>query len=1125
MTMLSFSQLDFKAYLKQSMLAKLDEAFLAKVKESNKNLYRDILRYREDSSTLSNLQTSELIIQAARLLDHFLVDFFNIHTAYGEHQASVLKNEPVFAFKKWIVLRQAKRRLLRDEALDDFNTLNEWLNTQIADKADRELAVSEFAITLLDDKEANKDKIEKLVQWTLHCLKTESSIVKDWASFKLPQRTDYKKLIPLVVVNEPNAISALPNDQQRLRDGFDLTDERMSEREVQSEIDYCVLCHDHDGDFCSKGFPEKKGDPSQGFRKNPLDNILTGCPLDEKISEMNTLQKEGASIAALATIMIDNPMCPATGHRICNDCMKACIYQKQTPVDVPQIETKILSDVLELPYGVEIYDLLTRWNPLRAEQYQQKPANHKKVFVAGMGPAGFTMAYHLLMEGCTVVGSDGLKIESLPDVYLNNPIENYINLNERLSERVMAGFGGVAEYGITVRWDKNFLKLIYISLMRREQFQVFDGVRFGGTVTIESLYAMGFDHVTIAVGAGLPKALPIPGSMAPGMRQANDFLMALQLTGAAKASTLANLQLRMPVVIVGGGLTGVDAATEAQAYYVKQVEKTLARYEALCASSNEHTVRQTFDEESLVILDEFLEHGKRVREERRRAEAADEKPNFTQLIHEWGGVTIAYRRNIEDSPAYISNHEELYKAMEEGLFYAEGLNPLEVKVDNFGRTSAIVFEKRIKNDEGEFEDSNEFVTLPAKSILVATGASPNVAYDFEHQHVLKRTRFQYNGYQLQNGELKPIEPGAHVKVDTIGPLTSYDKNQQFVSFIGDVHPTFHGNVVRAIASAKRSYPEVMKALAEKASSHDQHFSNTMTEAFSTTLIAKRVLNNDATELTFKTPAAARAFKPGQFYRLQNYERTAEIYQDTLLQMEPLALLGVSADHEHGLLRLLVLNRGTSSAIAAQLKENEKVSLMGPTGVRSKVPEKPEHILVVANSIGIAYALAMATPLKTAGSTISVLAYANNEADFFYQSELSTLCENLILTTDNPLETLNKHKDLLGKADRITVFGDAALLKAFQARRHAEWKSSLKATVKIFANVHSNMQCMLKGVCAQCLQWQIDPETGLRKKAVFACSWQDQPLELIDYENYAERMRQNAMSETLSRLWLKHISAS
>ena len=57
-------------------------------------------------------------------------------------------------------------------------------------------------------------------------------------------------------------------------------------------------------------------------------------------------------------------MAAGTGHRICNDCMKACIYQKQDPVDIPQVETRTLKDVLELPWGFEIYSLLTRWNPL-----------------------------------------------------------------------------------------------------------------------------------------------------------------------------------------------------------------------------------------------------------------------------------------------------------------------------------------------------------------------------------------------------------------------------------------------------------------------------------------------------------------------------------------------------------------------------------------------------------------------------------------------------------------------------------------------------------------------------------------------------------------------------------------
>jgi len=67
-----------------------------------------------------------------------------------------------------------------------------------------------------------------------------------------------------------------------------------------------------------------------------------------------------------------------------------------------------------------------------------------------------------------------------------------------------------------------------------------------------------------------------------------------------------------------------------------------------------------------------------------------------------------------------------------------------------------------------------------------------------------------------------------------------------------------------------------------------------------------------------------------------------------------------------------------------------------------------------------------------------------------------------------------------------------------------------------------MQCMLKGVCAQCLQWQINPETGQRTKAVFACSWQDQPLDLIELENLHDRLGQNHMAEVLSNLWLEYI---
>ena len=176
---------------------------------------------------------------------------------------------------------------------------------------------------------------------------------------------------------------------------------------------------------------------------------------------MNLLKSEGVALGALAMVAVDNPMCAATGHRICNDCMKSCIYQKQEPVDIPQAETRTLKDVLDLPWGFEIYSLLTRWNPLHLARPFERPASGYKVLVVGLGPAGFTLSHHLMNDGHTVVAVDGLKIEPLPAAISGvkpdgsrspfEPIRDVAALYESLDERAMAGFGGVAEYGITVR--------------------------------------------------------------------------------------------------------------------------------------------------------------------------------------------------------------------------------------------------------------------------------------------------------------------------------------------------------------------------------------------------------------------------------------------------------------------------------------------------------------------------------------------------------------------------------------------------------------------------------------------------------------------------------------------------
>jgi NADPH-dependent glutamate synthase beta subunit-like oxidoreductase len=193
------------------------------------------------------------------------------------------------------------------------------------------------------------------------------------------------------------------------------------------------------------------------------------------------------------------------------------------------------------------------------------------------------LAHHLLNDGHYVAAIDGLKIEPLPPDLSSvtqdggrrpfQPICDVINLVEGLDGRVMAGFGGVAEYGITIRWNKNFLKIVRLLLERRADFGIYGGVRFGGTITIDRAFELAFDHVALCAGAGRPTVIAMPNGLVPGVRMASDSLMALQPTGAAKTASIANLIVRLQVVVIGGGSTAIDTATESLAYYPVQVEK------------------------------------------------------------------------------------------------------------------------------------------------------------------------------------------------------------------------------------------------------------------------------------------------------------------------------------------------------------------------------------------------------------------------------------------------------------------------------------------------------------------------------------------------------------------------
>ncbi|MFL6245981.1 MAG: FAD-dependent oxidoreductase [Thermoanaerobaculia bacterium] len=1105
--------------------------------------YRLAVQNGTPNGGLTTPDESALLIAVGQRLAVFLARMFGIEQDVIALHERTRRDAEVARFKKEFVAKRVAKVQNPAPA-----------GAMVLATPDPELALALEANRLLDLEKQSPDEarpaLEALIAQT--AAEWKAGHFEGWTSFRLPKPLAFDRLVPTEPVDDKRFGGE--HHEFRRRDGFHLTDPRMTPREITDEAHYCIYCHERKKDSCSRGFVQ----PNGTYKPNPLGMALEGCPLDERIGEMNFLRAGGDAIGGLALVMIDNPMCPGTGHRICNDCMRACIFQKQDPVNIPQIETGALTDVLFLPWGFEIYSLLTRWNPLNARRPLALPYNGKNVLVVGLGPAGYTLAHYLANEGFGVVAIDGLKIEPL-GLNARAPIRDARMLWDDLDDRILAGFGGVSEYGITVRWDKNFLKVMRIALERKDNLRMYGGVRFGGTLNLEEVFdEFGFDHVAIAAGAGTPTIVRMKNNLVRGMRQASDFLMALQLTGTFKKNSLANLQVRLPAVVIGGGLTAIDTATELFAYYPVQVEKVLERYETMCSEMSEERVRSGYDREELQILDEFLGHGRAIRAERERAANAGEAPDFIPLVRSWGGVTLAYRKSMLDSPAYRLNFEEIEKAFEEGIAYAEMLSPVEAISDEFGHVQALLFEKQIVED-GRWQDSGTIVELPARTVMIAAGTSPNVIYEKEHAGTFKLDKwkqfFQSHSLGIENELIEDDEASRDR-----GFFTSYQhpsRREKLVTFYGDNHPKYAGNVVKAMASAKFGYPHVARLFERELmsmdrsdaaqSARDEQWRSLIARLDDGLLATVHEVNRltpTIVEVVVRAPFAARHFKPGQFFRLQNFESFAPKHNGTTLAMEGIALTGAATDPERGLLSVIVLEMGGSSRLCALLKPGEPVVLMGPTGTPTEIP-KDETVLLAGGGLGNAVLFSIARALKENGCRVVYFAGYKKAADVFKRDEIEAGTDQVIWSVDagDPIEP-RREQDLmfvgnivqamlwyagesrmfdLRDATRLIAIGSDGMMRAVKDARHGVLAPHLNPTHVGIGSINSPMQCMMKQVCAQCLQRHVDPATG-KESFVFSCFDQDQHLDRVDFTNLRARLRQNTVLEKLSNLWLTRVLA-
>jgi hypothetical protein len=77
---------------------------------------------------------------------------------------------------------------------------------------------------------------------------------------------------------------------------------------------------------------------------------------------------------------------------------------------------------------------------------------------------------------------------------------------------------------------------------------------------------------------------------------------------------------------------------------------------------------------------------------------------------------------------------------------------------------------------------------------------------------------------------------------------------------------------------------------------------------------------------------------------------------------------------------------------------------------------------------------------------------------------------------------------------------------------------VKPTQRGIGSINSPMQCMMKEICAQCLQPQRDPLTG-KVSYVFSCFNQDQSLDAVDFDALSARLAQNGVQEKLTAQWI------
>ncbi|MEE4347934.1 MAG: NAD(P)-dependent oxidoreductase [Paracoccaceae bacterium] len=245
---------------------------------------------------------------------------------------------------------------------------------------------------------------------------------------------------------------------------------------------------------------------------------ITACPTDIDIPLFIRQIATGTPEAAAKTILTQNIM-GGMCARVCPTetlCEEACVREKAEgePVQIGRLQ-RYATDTL----------MAQNIHP-----FSRAASTGRRIAVVGAGPAGLSCAHRLAMHGHDVVVFD-----AWPKA------------------------GGLNEYGIAAyKSTDDFAAREVDWLLQIGGIEIRNTVALGKDVTLPGLKAE-YDAVFLGMGLGGVNALTAPGADKDGVLDAVDFISDLR-----QATDLSALPVGRDVVVIGGGMTAVDAAVQSK---------------------------------------------------------------------------------------------------------------------------------------------------------------------------------------------------------------------------------------------------------------------------------------------------------------------------------------------------------------------------------------------------------------------------------------------------------------------------------------------------------------------------------------------------------------------------------